>query len=266
MKMDSPIKFNFVDNFLIILAGFPASGKSTLANQIKILIEKYSTRFVKIIDPDLIRKAISPRFDFKLEQKVRKRHLEIIKDSLKNNFIVISDDLNYYSSMRHQLKEISEKLNKMFFIIHVSTPFETCLSWNNARGNPIPNSVIKKVYKKFDYFHRYQWDTPISEIDMSKVDNLDSYLIDLINSLDLNPKEENLITPNSDDITQKRDLATRKIVSEFLQSQKYQKHKKQILKLRKLYLKESITTIRSPEGIEEDFTNFLKENLKTNKI
>ncbi|TFG25829.1 MAG: adenylyl-sulfate kinase [Promethearchaeota archaeon] len=266
MKMKSPIKFNFPDNFLIILAGFPASGKSTLAKELKLIIEKCSVRSVKIVDPDLIRSEIAPRFDFKLEQKVRKRHLELIEISLSNGIIPISDDLNYYSSMRHQLKEIAERLNKKFFIIHVSTPFETCLSWNNVRGNPIPNSVIKKIHKKFDYFHRYQWDTPVFKIDMSKVDNLESYVIDLLNSLDLKSKEENVISPISDNFAQKLDVVTRQIVSEFLQSQNYQKSKKKILKLRKLYLKEHVKNVRSQEKIEEDFTYFLKTNLKTNKI
>ena len=266
MKMNSQIKFNFVDNFLIILAGFPASGKSTFAKEIKIIIEKHSTRLVRIIDPDQIRNEISPRFDFKLERKVRKRHLELIEDSLKEEEIAISDDLNYYSSMRHQLKEIAKKLNKQFYIIHISTPFETCLSWNNARGSPIPNTVIKKVYQKFDYFDHYRWDTPIFEVDMSRIDNLETQLIGLLSSLDVRANQENEERPYSDTFAQKLDLVTRQIVSEFLQAPDYQKHKKKILKLRKLYLKEKISIKRSQERIEEDFISYLKTNLKTNKI
>jgi len=159
------------DNFLICLVGLPASGKTTFAYQLKETIEKLIENFdVIIIDPDKIRNQLSPKkFDYRKEQIVRERNFKAIYASLQDKNIVISDDLNYYSSMRHDLKEIADKLEVKFFIIHITTPLKTCLNWNKKRGKPIPNKVIKKVYNKFDKFDKYNWDYPIIEYDPSVI-------------------------------------------------------------------------------------------------
>lgn len=264
--MNTPINLKLTNNFLLILSGLPSSGKSTFAKEIKKIVEDHSRRTVKIVDPDVIRTELSPRFDFRLEKKVRKKHLELVENSLKNGIITISDDLNYYSSMRHQLKEIAEKLNKKFYIAHISTPLKICLSWNKARGMPIPNSVINKIFKKFDNFNHYRWDTPVFNPDMSKIDDLETYVINLLKSLDLESKKETTRVSSSNQFAQNLDIITRKMVSELLKTPSYQKYKKKILRLRKFYIKEQVAYKKSNEKIEEDFTNFLKHNLKTNKI
>ena len=74
------------------------------------MIETNSNGIVNIVDPDLIRAKLSSKFDFKIEKEVRQKHLAQVENFLKNGMITISDDLNYYSSMRHELKEIAERL------------------------------------------------------------------------------------------------------------------------------------------------------------
>ncbi|MFX1258837.1 MAG: adenylyl-sulfate kinase, partial [Promethearchaeota archaeon] len=100
------------NNFLICLTGLPASGKTTFANQLKDIIEKRINNFkVKVVDPDKIRGNLTPHeFNYNNEQIIRKKNLEDIQNGLKQGYIVISDDLNYYTSMRHDLKEIAENL------------------------------------------------------------------------------------------------------------------------------------------------------------
>ena len=161
-------------NYLICLVGFPASGKSAFAQKFKEIIEEKSEESrVTIIDPDIIRESITRgKFNHEKENLVRKKNLKAIRRALINGDIVISDDLNYYSSMRHDLMKIAETLKKGFFIIHIATPLETCLRWNENRGKKVPNEVIQDVSNKFDGFTRYKWDTPLNVIDLSKVSNL----------------------------------------------------------------------------------------------
>ncbi|MHA1487012.1 MAG: AAA family ATPase, partial [Promethearchaeota archaeon] len=91
-------------NFLIILVGLPASGKTTFAYKLKEKLESDFQNNVKIIDPDIIRdKAFPNRFDFKNEPKIREKNIKSVRKHLIEGHIVISDDLNYYSSMRHDL-------------------------------------------------------------------------------------------------------------------------------------------------------------------
>ena len=173
-------------NFLICLVGLPSSGKSTFAKALKIVLKKkYYDLDVIIIDPDLIRQRITPdKFNHNLEHLVRSKNLEIIRSELEKNNIVISDDLNYYSSMRHDLKSIADNLNIDFFIIHIATPIEICLKWNENRGKPIPNNVIRKIQDKFDNFNRYNWDHPIVSYNISDILDMDLAIQELLVKLE----------------------------------------------------------------------------------
>ena len=265
MKMISLKEFNFHNNFLIILCGLPASGKSTFAQEIKELIETNSNGIVNIVDPDLIRMELSPGFDFKMEKEVRQRNLTNVETFLKQGLITISDDLNYYSSMRHDLKDIAERLQKNYYIIHISTPIETCLKWNEVRGNPIPNNVILEVNKKFDDFSKYQWDTPSLVLDMSKMNDLELKIANFLSSLELESKKRHIKDSNSNEFAEQMDTITRKIVSKLFQDKNMLTKKSKILKLRKYFIKERMRNKRFSKNLKEDFINFLNENLETNK-
>ena len=90
-----------------------------------------------------------------------------MKRSLKGGRIVISDDINYFSSMRHEFVELADKLKKPFFIIHISTPLETCLDWNSKRKNPIEEEIIKGIADKFDLpGKKYKWDKPFISVNL----------------------------------------------------------------------------------------------------
>ena len=265
MKMRSLKKFNFPNNFLIILCGLPASGKSIFAQEIKELIETNSNGIVNIVDPDLIRAKLSSKFDFSIEKEVRQKHLAHVENFLKNGMITISDDLNYYSSMRHELKEIAERLQKNYYIIHISTPIETCLKWNEVRGNPIPNNVIQKVNRKFDDFSMYQWDTPSLIFDMSKRDDMELKITNFLSSLELKLKKRSIRDSTSNEFAEQLDIITRKSISELFQDKNMLSKKSKILKLRKNFIKERLRNKRFSENLKEEFINFLKENIETNK-
>jgi tRNA uridine 5-carbamoylmethylation protein Kti12 len=258
------------ESFLICLAGLPASGKTTFAQKLKEKIEKKDHNFkVIIIDPDKIRDKISPdKFDYKKEKIIRENNLEAIKRALKEKNIVISDDLNYYSSMRHDLKKIAEKLGLKYFIIHIATPLEICLKWNKIRGKPIPNRVIKKVYNKFDNFDRYSWDYPIVEYDPTQTQNFngkteeyfDRIFNKLINEINTTKKIEKLkIYSNIDN--EKLDTITRKIVGDLLRNPIYKSLKNKIIVYRKLFIKDFLNTSFNELEISKAFKEYLEKSL-----
>ncbi|MFX1410402.1 MAG: adenylyl-sulfate kinase [Promethearchaeota archaeon] len=257
-------------NFLICLTGLPASGKSTFAIELKKTLEKKFNRLkVKIIDPDKIRQTLTQnKFDYKKEYLVREKNLEIIKRELKNGSIVISDDLNYYTSMRHDLKDIADELNLNFFIIHIATPLEICLKWNEKRGNPIPNKIIKRINKKFDDFNKYKWDTPYVIYNMSKVTDLNEFLIDFADRLYFKLKHALKILEN--DSMFKQDLSlyneeldkiTRNYVGKLLEDSNYHPLKNKIIKLRREFVKIKKNEYLSELEIQNSFQKFLEEIL-----
>jgi len=258
-------------NFLIILTGLPASGKSTLANSLcKALNDDLGLPIAEIIDPDLIRTNLFPKeFDPKKEKKVKKLKLKKIKSVLKNGKIAICDDLNYYRSMRNDLRKIALKLRIRYFIIHVSTPLKNCLEWNKSRGNPIPNDLIIKISRKFDAFKEYKWDIPIVEIDLSKLKDLNreiSRIIRLLKNsmmLDVN-RDKSIIDlgKKSKKINiQEIEKITRQIVHKLLQKKYFQNYKEDILKLRKSFIETISTNSVKKKRISKEFVKYLENRL-----
>jgi len=258
------------NNFLICLAGLPASGKSTFAKKLKAVVEqKYNNLDVRIIDPDIIRLNLtSNKFDYEKEYIIREENLKKIKSELEKGHIVISDDLNYYSSMRHDLRDIADNLNVDFYSIHIATPIEICLKWNENRGEPIPNMVIQRIHEKFDTFNRYSWDVADAVYDLSQIVDLNALIDDFIEtvivkgfnrnfkhkSLEIKRDFSNLDNENLDRIT-------RIYVGKLLHHSRYLPLKKRIIKLRKNYVKQNKNrTLNEPE-ISKSFKFYLENNL-----
>ncbi|MCP4762815.1 MAG: AAA family ATPase [archaeon] len=170
-------------NFLLILCGLPGSGKSIFAQKLR---EKLGATYsnidlISIIDNDEIRfKEFGNIFSPDNENKVREISLKNIQNKLFEKNIVISDDVNYFVGMRHQIMKIAVDNNIPYFIIHISTPLTISLDWNKKRKKPIAEKIIHKIHEKFDIpGNKYKWDTPILSIDLSRED-LDNSIEPLI--------------------------------------------------------------------------------------
>ncbi len=259
--------------FLICLSGLPSSGKSSFASTVKhALEEKLKSVTVKIVDPDLIRMSLTrSEFDYKKEKKVRKKSLRETRKFLKDGFIVIHDDLNYYSSMRHDLKDIAAHRKVPFFIVHISTPIEQCLMWNEARGTKVPNQIIRAINEKFDPFGKYNWDTPIKTYNLSQVSNLDeeiAKLLDLVISIPTPSRSaENTYNGNIQPLynsraNEKLDIITREIVGKLLKNPNYQHLAKQLTKHRKQFVKSFLNSNLSEKEIANKFTAYLESTLR----
>ncbi len=257
-------------NFIVCLTGLPSSGKTTFAIILKKNIEKkFNTHKVKIVDPDIIRQSITPsKFDYKFEPEVREKNLTEISAELSKGKVVISDDLNYYSSMRHDLKMLAEDFNINFIIIYISTPFETCLKWNKKRGEPIPNEIIDKIHEKFDDFGKYKWDYPVVEIDVSRIKDLNNeiedFLDELIQKLSVSQKilqrEKDLENSLNWD-NQYLDKITRIYVGKLLRSSKLIPLKKKIIRTRKIFVKLYKNKALKELDIATTFKKYLEKSL-----
>ncbi|MFW9946959.1 MAG: AAA family ATPase [Candidatus Odinarchaeota archaeon] len=258
-------------NFLLILVGLPSSGKTTIAEILKDLIERKNKNFqVKIVDPDKIRNSISPnKFNHQKEQLVREKSLNDIRSGLNQGFIVISDDLNYYTSMRHDLKQIAEENNVTYFILHIATPLQICIEWNKKRGEPIPQEVIYKIDEKFDSFNNYNWDNPIQIIDPSKFDDLKQNINKLINKIERNLRIIRLDSFQKGEKTDKEqyheilDRITRIVIGNIIKNDNYHAFIKRISRIRKEFIKKNLKKVMTETQISESFLKFIKRNLNT---
>lgn len=157
--------------FLVILCGVPCSGKSTLAKEVANLLEnrfKYSTA---VVTSDTFRHMVPTyqyRFEPELERFVRGATYETIGAALKQGLLVVSDDINYYASIRRRLVRMAQQCKADYAIIYVNTPLEVAIEWNKKRGEPVPNSLIEEIYYKLDEPGKeYRWDKPLMVLDPS---------------------------------------------------------------------------------------------------
>lgn len=74
------------------------------------------------------------RFEPDLEHFIRGATYRTIQEALRWGLIVISDDINYYRSIRRQLKRIADRAKADYAIIHVNTPLEVALKWNRKEA------------------------------------------------------------------------------------------------------------------------------------
>ncbi|MFX0033293.1 MAG: AAA family ATPase [Candidatus Hodarchaeota archaeon] len=258
-------------NFLIILVGLPSSGKSTIAAILQQQMEKRNDKFrIEIVDPDKIRNSLTPnKFDYKKEGLIRKKSLKKVKNGLRNGSIVISDDLNYYTSMRHDLKEIAEKYEKRFFIVHIATPLEKCIEWNKNRGLPIPQEVVQNIYEKFDLFNQYNWDKPLMTIDPSKTENLEKEVNNLINLIEGNlekkafGKHSKRKKSEQERYHEKVDKITRNLITEISRYDEFRPFMKKISKMRKEFIKINKDRLFTDMQISEELFKFIKKGLKS---
>ena len=223
---------------------------------------------VKIIDPDIIRDVTSPNsFDFKNEPQIREKTIQSVRKHLNKGKIVISDDLNYYSSMRHDLKIIADSLNINFYIVYISTPLKICLKRNEERGKPIPNKVIENIYAKFDNFNKYKWDTPFETYEITKTEDVIRFIEILSDKIALNLKEqiksiEPLQNKPSNSIREELDLITRKYIGELFKNPNNHSLREAILECRKSFVKSNSDESLDVNKILEDFKLYLDKKLK----
>lgn len=141
-------------NKLFMMIGIPASGKTSLAEQIA------NSEGAEIVSSDNIRKELYGDESIQGDSnKVFKTVENRIINGLKNNKNMIYDATNINYKRRMAFLQKIRKLKIEKIAIMVATPYEQCLIRNSQRERQVPEEVIKRMYKNF-YVPQYfeGWD------------------------------------------------------------------------------------------------------------
>ncbi|KAF3086902.1 hypothetical protein TWF569_009975 [Orbilia oligospora] len=131
---------------LIMMSGFPASGKTTRANQIR---DFFNSKIAELspTDPRVARLKLHVVSDEGLgvskevyrearpEKDARATFYGAVKRLLSADDIVIADGMNYIKGYRYQLHCESKALLTPSCVVYVGTPAEKCKEWNTAKGS-----------------------------------------------------------------------------------------------------------------------------------
>merc|ERR1719480_177424 len=94
---------------LVIICGFPSSGKTTICQKLKEYVE------------------------CEKEKPVRSSLRASVERSISRDQVVILDGLNYIKSVRYELHCIVKAHKTLHCVVYCGTPRDTCLKWNHSR-------------------------------------------------------------------------------------------------------------------------------------
>lgn len=141
-------------NKLFMMIGIPASGKTSLAEQIA------KSEDAEIVSSDNIRKELYGNENIQGDNnKVFRILQDRVVKGLKTNKNMIYDATNISYKTRMAFLQRIKKIEVEKIAIMVATPYEQCLIRNSQRERQVPEEVIKRMYINF-YVPQYfeGWD------------------------------------------------------------------------------------------------------------
>ena len=122
--------------FVICMVGRSGSGKTTIANAVKIELKKRGVEHLQVIDGDVIRQQFGDIFGYTYEERMKCNQAAcvVVQYLLNNGVSVILSQVAAYEKMR---KRMREQFGEDYIEVYVKCSYEEC-----ARRD------VKGYYKK----------------------------------------------------------------------------------------------------------------------
>ncbi|WP_019020991.1 bifunctional sulfate adenylyltransferase/adenylylsulfate kinase [Thioalkalivibrio sp. ALE23] len=113
--------------FTVFFTGLSGSGKSTIANALRVKLMELGGRAVTLLDGDIVRKELSSELGFSREHRdMNVQRIGFVASEItRNGGVAICAPIAPYTDMRRRVRERVEDAGG-FLEIHVATPLETC--------------------------------------------------------------------------------------------------------------------------------------------
>jgi bifunctional polynucleotide phosphatase/kinase len=136
---NTKININIIPKQMIILGGYPSSGKTYLANKLC----KYN-------------------FTLLSRDELKNNFNKMLNSSLQNNKSVVIEGLHYNNNLRNIYINLAKQYNYQTIYIHITTSYELSNHLNLYRylyqnKNKVPIVVYNKYKKYFEYPNSDQW-------------------------------------------------------------------------------------------------------------
>ncbi|HEY6293354.1 MAG TPA: bifunctional sulfate adenylyltransferase/adenylylsulfate kinase [Terriglobia bacterium] len=113
--------------FTLFFTGLSGSGKSTIANVLRVKFLEMGGRPVTLLDGDIVRKHLSSELGFSREHRdINIRRIGYVASEItKNGGIAICAPIAPYDAIRKEVRGMIQPLGG-FILVHLATPLETC--------------------------------------------------------------------------------------------------------------------------------------------
>lgn len=236
---------------LVVLCGYPASGKTTRALELKRYLEAFlKDRLVVVVstthppsssvaDPFKIRPDVILINDESLtikrnesysnadeEKKARGAMISAVERHLTKEDVVICDGMNYIKGFRYQLYCITRAIGTPHCVVQCSLPVDTARKWNTQKeGDSYSETLFEELYSRFEEpIDRNRWDSPLFTVfpEDSFIKTFGNSIIDAI--ILRKPPPPNLSTivkPSTEsNYVYEMDKVTQDIINAILEAQK----------------------------------------------
>ncbi|ODQ63942.1 chromatin associated protein KTI12 [Nadsonia fulvescens var. elongata DSM 6958] len=158
---------------LIMMSGFPSSGKTRRAEQLRDELlkkaqETGSTHItVELINDESLKIPKETYRESRTEKATRGTQMSAVKRTLSKNNIVILDNMTYIKGFRYQLFCEAKALSTNSCVIHIGTPIEKCQEWNNLRSeeDKWPQDLFDALAFRYEEpIGMNRWDSPLFTI------------------------------------------------------------------------------------------------------
>lgn len=132
-----------------ILVGTPGCGKSTLAAK----IVEYKPDY-RIVSTDEIRAELYGDASIQGSwSEIEAQVLGQIHEAIVQGLPIIYDATNFKRAWRIDLLQKLAKYKNVYWVaLHIQTPLECCIVWNQQRQRQVPEIVIKSMAQYLDKF------------------------------------------------------------------------------------------------------------------
>ncbi|MCO6430491.1 MAG: bifunctional sulfate adenylyltransferase/adenylylsulfate kinase, partial [Deltaproteobacteria bacterium] len=112
---------------VVFLTGLPCAGKSTIAKMLQVKLMQQGTRYVSLLDGDVVRKLLSSGLGFsKSDRDLNIRRIGFVASEIANaGGVAICAQIAPYDSARQQVRKMIND-RACFFLVHIDTPKQLC--------------------------------------------------------------------------------------------------------------------------------------------
>ncbi|PVU86693.1 hypothetical protein BB560_006625 [Smittium megazygosporum] len=158
---------------LILFTGYPSSGKTTRAIELKDWLTKkidspgYSGPPLQVLLVSDSSQGISKTsYEASVEEKkARSSIMSAVERQTSKNSIVIVDSLNYIKGFRYQLYCVARSLGTPHCVIYTAAPIEFARNINSKRPDGYPSEIFENLVSRYEEPNSSsRWDSPLFTI------------------------------------------------------------------------------------------------------
>ncbi|XP_078541070.1 protein KTI12 homolog [Lissotriton helveticus] len=210
---------------LVVLCGFPCSGKSRRVRELQEQLSQAGSRKVQVVGDEALgvdRNAVYA--DSRKEKEVRGALRAEVERKLNKEDVVILDSLNYIKGYRYELYCLIKHTQTPHCLIHCLTAPEVSSAWNSAREleNQYSQEIFNALVQRFEApDSRNRWDSPIFTVQKDDTLPFEAICDAIFHRKAPPPNQSTQTQPlSSANFLHELDKITRDVVTELLNAQK----------------------------------------------